>query len=148
MKTNHLIPIIAFVGLAVLFFFPEPESNFPAYIGTAFFFIILITFLIIKQRKNSQMMYSILPNMDWKEFFRPTKEKNLLTILFTILPEMRIFIRYYQYPVMCQMELGTYCQSWQIMAAQNMLLFLLPILAGSYILSCLAVYLAYRLFKK
>jgi hypothetical protein len=42
MKNNYLIAFIIFIGLAVLFFFPSPQSNFLAYLGTAIFFIIII----------------------------------------------------------------------------------------------------------
>ncbi|MFH1327048.1 MAG: hypothetical protein ABIH59_02895 [archaeon] len=52
MKTQTLIPIIILIGLAILFFFPEPETNFIAYFGTALFFIIIIIFLIIKSRNK------------------------------------------------------------------------------------------------
>jgi len=52
MEINNLIPIIIFIGVAVLFFFPEPESNFLAYIGTALFFIILIFYLFRKSKKK------------------------------------------------------------------------------------------------
>jgi len=52
MKIIYLIPIIIFIGLAILFFFPSPEENFFAYIGTALFFIIVIVFLIIKFKKK------------------------------------------------------------------------------------------------
>jgi hypothetical protein len=52
MKINNLIPIIILLGVAVLFFFPNPESNFFAYLGTALFFVILIVFLFkLKRRK-------------------------------------------------------------------------------------------------
>ncbi len=33
------------VGLIALFFFPEPETNFFAYLGTAIFFVVLTVFL-------------------------------------------------------------------------------------------------------
>jgi len=33
------------VGLIALFFFPEPETNFLAYFGTAIFFVVLTVFL-------------------------------------------------------------------------------------------------------
>jgi uncharacterized membrane protein YbhN (UPF0104 family) len=52
MKVNHLIPIILFIGLVILFFFPEPETNFFAYFGTALIFIIIIVFLIIKYKNK------------------------------------------------------------------------------------------------
>ena len=52
MKLNYLIPIIVIIGLIVLFFFPEPETNFLAYIGTALFFIVIIFLLIIKSRRK------------------------------------------------------------------------------------------------
>ncbi|MFH1749618.1 MAG: hypothetical protein ABH837_01855 [bacterium] len=38
MKIDFLIPIVIIVGIGVLFFFPEPETNFLAYICTALFF--------------------------------------------------------------------------------------------------------------
>jgi len=47
MKSNYFIPIIVVIGLAILLFFPEPETNFIAYIGTALFFVILIITLIV-----------------------------------------------------------------------------------------------------
>jgi len=52
MKINNLIPIIIIIGFAILFFFPEPETNFIAYLGTALFFIILIIFLLIKNKRR------------------------------------------------------------------------------------------------
>ena len=52
MEFNYQIPIVVIVGLAVLFFFPEPESNFLAYMGTALFFIALIVVLIIWKRRK------------------------------------------------------------------------------------------------
>jgi len=50
MKINYLTTVIALVGITILFFFPEPETNFLAYIGTALFFIILTIFSIIWRR--------------------------------------------------------------------------------------------------
>jgi len=52
MKINYLIPIVIIIGLITLFFFPEPETNFFAYVGTALFFIIVVIFLIIKSRRK------------------------------------------------------------------------------------------------
>lgn len=52
MKTNYLIPIAIILGLTTLFFFPEPETNFLAYTGTALFFIALIIVLIIFRKKK------------------------------------------------------------------------------------------------
>jgi len=46
----YLLPII--LGLTVLFFFPEPETNFLAYAGTAVFFIVLTIFLAIWQKNR------------------------------------------------------------------------------------------------
>jgi len=54
MKTQTLIPIVILIGIAVLFFFPEPETNFLLYIGTALFFIILIVFLLIKSKNKKR----------------------------------------------------------------------------------------------
>jgi len=47
MKFNYLTLLIIFIGIAVLFFFPEPETNFLAYVGTALIFIILTIFSMI-----------------------------------------------------------------------------------------------------
>ena len=53
MKINYLITIIIILGFTTLFFFPEPETNFPAYAGTALFFTLLTTFLVVwKIKKN------------------------------------------------------------------------------------------------
>jgi hypothetical protein len=52
MKIIYLIPIVIIIGIVTLFFFPEPETNFLAYLGTALFFIILIIFLIIWNKKK------------------------------------------------------------------------------------------------
>jgi len=52
MKITYLIPVVILIGFVTLFFFPEPETNFLAYLGTALFFIILIIFLIILHRRK------------------------------------------------------------------------------------------------
>ena len=60
MKFNYLTPLIIFIGIAVLFFFPEPETNFLAYIGTALIFIMLTIFSIIwkkRKKKNKSKIY-------------------------------------------------------------------------------------------
>ena len=51
---KNLIPIIVFIGLITLLFFPSPESNFLAYLGTALFFVVLIVFLSIKSNKRNR----------------------------------------------------------------------------------------------
>jgi len=51
MKINYLIPVVIILGLITLFFFPEPETNFLAYAGTALFFIMIVIFLLIKNKK-------------------------------------------------------------------------------------------------
>jgi len=53
MKSNYLTLSIIIIGLLILFFFPEPETNFFAYVGTAFIFIIFTLFSIILT-KNSK----------------------------------------------------------------------------------------------
>ncbi len=40
-KSNYLSLLIVLTGIVVLFFFPEPETNFFAYVITALFFLIL-----------------------------------------------------------------------------------------------------------
>jgi len=53
MKFNYITPLIILIGVTVLFIFPEPETNFLAYIGTALIFIMLTIFSIIwKNRKK------------------------------------------------------------------------------------------------
>lgn len=54
MKINSLIPIAIILGIIVLFFFPEPETNFLAYFGTALFFIVIVILLVIKSRRKSK----------------------------------------------------------------------------------------------
>jgi len=49
MKKYWIISLI--IGLIILFFFPEPETNFPAYFVTAVFFIILTIILFKKNKK-------------------------------------------------------------------------------------------------
>ncbi|MFH1802432.1 MAG: hypothetical protein ABH864_03185 [archaeon] len=52
MKTNNLIPVVIVVGLLVLFFFPNPESNFLGYFGVMLVFVLIIAFLLIKNKKK------------------------------------------------------------------------------------------------
>jgi positive regulator of sigma E activity len=54
MKFNYLTPLIILIGIAILFFFPEPETNFIAYIGTALIFIMLTIFSIIWEKKKKE----------------------------------------------------------------------------------------------
>jgi len=58
MKISSLIPIVILIGLVVLFFFPEPETNFLAYVATALFFILLVVFLIIRSRKDKRKKWN------------------------------------------------------------------------------------------
>ena len=53
MKPKYLLPSIIFLGIGVLFFFPEPETNFLVYSGTALFFVLLVVFLIRNNNKQS-----------------------------------------------------------------------------------------------
>lgn len=52
MKSNYLVYAIAIIGILVLFFFPEPATNFLAYLATAITFILLIVFLKKWQKKK------------------------------------------------------------------------------------------------
>lgn len=52
MRFDYLIPVTIIIGFAVLFFFPEPESNFLAYAATALFFAIAIVVLIVLAKKK------------------------------------------------------------------------------------------------
>jgi len=52
MKFNYLTSLIILIGIAVLFFFPEPETNFLAYIGTALIFTMLTVFSVIWEKRK------------------------------------------------------------------------------------------------
>jgi len=52
-KHDSIILITIFVGVLILFIFPEPEENFLAYFGTFMFFVIL-TLILIKTRKKNR----------------------------------------------------------------------------------------------
>ncbi len=52
MKPVYLILSVVILGLAVLFFFPEPETNYLAYVGTASFFLAVVIFLLIRGRRK------------------------------------------------------------------------------------------------
>jgi len=58
MKTNKPIIITIVVGILVLLFFPSPETNFPAYVGTALVFVIII-FLLIRSNKKKKVLSNI-----------------------------------------------------------------------------------------
>jgi len=54
MKINkNIIILLAILGFLILFFFPEPETNFLVYIATMLFFVFLIVFLIIKSKQKN-----------------------------------------------------------------------------------------------
>jgi hypothetical protein len=52
MKIRDIIPGVIIIGILILFFFPNPESNFILYIGTALFFVIIVIFLILKSKRR------------------------------------------------------------------------------------------------
>ena len=49
-KTKYLVSVVV-IGFFVLLFFPEPESNFLMYMSTALTFVVLITFILLKNKK-------------------------------------------------------------------------------------------------
>jgi len=51
-KTINLIPAVVLIGVSILFFFPNPESNFLAYFGTGLLLLIILVFLVYYSRKN------------------------------------------------------------------------------------------------
>jgi len=51
-RNRYLIPIVIILGLMTLFFFPSPEENFLAYMGTALFFVIVVLFLSVWRRRK------------------------------------------------------------------------------------------------
>ncbi|MBU1129556.1 MAG: hypothetical protein KJ949_02925 [Nanoarchaeota archaeon] len=52
-RQTTLIIAVCIMGVITLFSFPEPESNFLAYLGTALFFAIVIIILFrIKSKKK------------------------------------------------------------------------------------------------
>jgi len=52
MKNIWILSLI--VGLVVLFLFPEPQTNFIAYLVTAIFFIVLTIVLFKKYKKREK----------------------------------------------------------------------------------------------
>jgi len=50
MNRKIVIPIVAVIGLAVLFFFPEPQTHFLEYVATAVLFVIVIIILLWKMK--------------------------------------------------------------------------------------------------
>ncbi|MFA5258722.1 MAG: hypothetical protein WC402_01495 [Candidatus Pacearchaeota archaeon] len=52
MKNRYLIPIVVIIGIIILFLFPEPETNFLAYAGTALFFILIVLFLLVRYKRE------------------------------------------------------------------------------------------------
>jgi len=54
MKFNYLTHSIILIGLAALFFFPEPETNFLAYVSTALLFIMLTILSIIWKKRTKK----------------------------------------------------------------------------------------------
>jgi len=57
---NYLIVLAAIIGYFVLLFFPEPQINFWAYLGTALFFIFFIIFLIKSNNKNIKFRRNLI----------------------------------------------------------------------------------------
>lgn len=51
MKKDKLIPIVIILGFIILFFFPEPQTNFLAYLGTALVFVFLVISLAKKKQR-------------------------------------------------------------------------------------------------
>jgi len=53
-KYGYLILFVAFLGLFTLFIFPEPETNFLAYVATAVLFGVIIVLLIKRRNKGAK----------------------------------------------------------------------------------------------
>ncbi len=51
LKLKHLIIIVAILGFFVLLFFPEPQTNFLAYLITALFFVVVIVIMVKLKNK-------------------------------------------------------------------------------------------------
>ena len=49
---EYLVPAVIIIGLTVLFFFPEPETNFFAYLGTVLFFVALVIFFLVWNKRK------------------------------------------------------------------------------------------------
>jgi len=50
MKSNNIFAIIVgIIGLIVMFFFPEPETNFVYYVGFIFLVIEVVVWLLLKK---------------------------------------------------------------------------------------------------
>ncbi|MCD4771223.1 hypothetical protein K8R30_02275 [archaeon] len=52
MDIDILMIVVFAVGVLTLFFFPEPESNFFAYAGTALLFVIVMGILFWVKKKS------------------------------------------------------------------------------------------------
>jgi len=52
MKNNNLIPILILVGVLILFFFPNPEENILAYLGTGLLFVVMVVLLVRSRKKK------------------------------------------------------------------------------------------------
>jgi len=52
MDIDILMIIVFAVGVLTLFFFPEPESNFLTYTGTALLFVIIMGILFWAKKKS------------------------------------------------------------------------------------------------
>ncbi|HOZ36100.1 MAG TPA: hypothetical protein PLK55_03915 [archaeon] len=50
-KKDYLIPIVIFIGIATLFFFPSPADHLLQYFAVMLFFVILIIFLIKRNKR-------------------------------------------------------------------------------------------------
>jgi len=51
---KYLISLIVIIGLVVLFLFPEPETNFLAYLATGLFFVLLVSILVFFKRRKKK----------------------------------------------------------------------------------------------
>jgi len=51
MKKKYLNMGIVIIGFLAAFFFPEPETNFIAYMGLWFFFVVLLLVVNMGSRK-------------------------------------------------------------------------------------------------
>lgn len=51
-KSKYLIPTILFIGVAVLYFFPEPEENFLLYIVTLLVLVVIVILLTLRGKKE------------------------------------------------------------------------------------------------
>ena len=80
-KPEYLILFVALLGLFILFIFPEPETNFLAYVATAGVFILIIVLLINRWNERAKKQSKPDPSKIHNEHTQRNKGKGRQTII-------------------------------------------------------------------